>query len=71
MARLLLGTMLSDEAKRDVLASFVHRHLDTTSANDAEWLRNHAFYVRRDGKLSRAHKHCVPAFMAEYGEKVQ
>lgn len=71
MARLLKGTMLSDEARREVLAGYVHRRLDTRFTTDADWLAAHAFYVRRDGKLSRAHRHCEPAFMAEYGEKIK
>ncbi len=66
--RLLRGNLLSDHAKREALARFVHRHLNPAYANDAEWLSAHAFYVRRDGKLSRAHKRCVPAFFAEYGK---
>lgn len=69
--RLLHGNLLSDEAKRQVLAAYIYRRMDTTSKTDAEWLAKHAFYVRRDGKLSRAHKHCEPAFMAEYGEKIK
>jgi hypothetical protein len=69
--RVMHGNLLSDEAKREVFARFVHRHLDTTCKTDAEWLAAHAFYVRRDGKLSRAHKHCVPAFFAQYGEVCQ
>lgn len=69
--RLLHGNLLSDEARREALARFVHRRLDTTCKDDGEWLAKHAFYVRRDGRLSRAHRHCEPAFMAEYGEKIK
>ena len=32
---------------------------------DAQWLAEHAFYVNRDGRLSRRHKHCMPHYMAD------
>jgi len=32
---------------------------------DDRWLAQHAFYVNKDGQLSRKHRHCEPAFMVE------
>jgi len=34
---------------------------------DAQWLRDHAFYITAKGTLSARHKHCEPAFLANDG----
>lgn len=34
---------------------------------DEQWLQRHAFYVTAKGKLSVRHRHCEPAFLADYG----
>jgi hypothetical protein len=62
---LIKGNQLSADQKRQVLAAYVNRHLDTTSRSDSEWLEKHAFYFTRSGQLSMKHKHCEPAFTAE------
>ena len=62
--RLILGNELSPALRKEVLASFVHRHLDTTCPTDEIWLAQHAFYVTNAGKLSRAHHRCEPACLA-------
>ncbi len=36
-----------------------------THATDNEWIDDHAFYIDNNGKLSNAHKHCEPVYMAE------
>ena len=33
--------------------------------DDEQWTKEHAFYFRKDGKPSRKHNHCVPAYMAD------
>lgn len=63
--RLIKGDELSAEQRREVLSAYVHRHLDTTSKTDADWLAKHAFYITRAGRLARNRRHCEPAFMAE------
>lgn len=63
--QLISGSKLSDAQRREVLAVYVHRHLDTTSKSDAEWIAKHAFYITKAGRLSRKHNHCEPAFLAE------
>lgn len=30
---------------------------------DAEWLKDHAFYVTKSGHLARVPKHCEPVYM--------
>jgi len=32
---------------------------------DEEWIKEHAFYFRKDGQLSRKHTSCVPVYMAD------
>ena len=32
---------------------------------DEQWLAEHAFYTRKDGKLDRRYNHCVPAYMID------
>ena len=76
--KLTKGNELSAQARREVLAAFVHR---LTSENgyparnpcgatipaisDAQWLDEHAFYVRADGNLSKEHKYAEPVYMAK------
>jgi len=45
------GRDLTPDQRRRVLAAFVHRHLDTTSRTDDEWLAKHSFRFTRDGRL--------------------
>lgn len=63
---LIKGSQLNPRQRALVLAAFVHRHLDTTSKSDQEWLDKHAFEFIRDGsRLSGRHKYCVPVYMAD------
>lgn len=63
--RLVKGSHLTDRQKREVLSSYVHRHLDTTCKTDEEWLKSKAFYITNKGQLSKRHKYCVPHYMAD------
>lgn len=62
--KLVNGAKLTKEQRREVLCSFVHRHLDTTSKGDADFLAKHAFYITNEGRLSRKHKWCEPDYVA-------
>jgi hypothetical protein len=62
---LILGSKLTAAQRREVLAAYVHRHLDTTCKDDDQWLAAHAFYVTRAGRLARNRSHCEPAFLAD------
>ena len=42
-----------------------HSHPTVPLVSDAEWLRQHAFYVTANGDLSQRHRHCEPALMVE------
>lgn len=64
--KLVKGNCLSEKQRREVLAAFIYRHLDTTSKDDSEWLAGHAFYIRKDGCLAMNRRYCEPAFMAEW-----
>lgn len=39
----------------------------TKAILDEQWLVEHAFYVNKDGSLSKSHKYCELAFMANGG----
>lgn len=78
---LIKGNMLTSTTRAEVLRSFIYRWTcDNTRRNevyaniskptiplitDAQWLSEHAFHVRCDGKLMRNRRHAVPAFLAE------
>lgn len=62
--RLVKGKDLTPEQRREVLAAFVYRHLDTTCKTDDEWIAKHAFRIRRDGHLA-TRGGAAPVYMAE------
>lgn len=37
---------------------------------DAEWLADHAFYVTRQGEISRRHRYCMPDYIVEKSDAV-
>ena len=64
------GDKLTSKQRTQVLSAFVHRHLDTTSNTDDEWLAKHAFYFIKDGsRLSNNRRFAVPAFFADSPEE--
>jgi hypothetical protein len=64
-AKLIRGDRLTTDQRRQVLAAFVYRHLDTTSLNDDDWLRKHAFYFTKAGRLAVVPKYAEPHYMAD------
>jgi hypothetical protein len=63
---LIKGEKLNRAQREQVLAAFVHRHLDMTTKTDDEWLNTHAFHFVKDGsRLMRNRRYAEPAFMAE------
>jgi hypothetical protein len=59
---LIHGSKLTDEQRKQVLAAFIYRHLDTTSKTDAAWLSKHAFHFVKDGsRLSRNRRYAEPS----------
>jgi hypothetical protein len=78
MAKLVRGDQLTQSTRQEVLRVFVYR-LTTengypkrnptgarvSAISDAEWIAYHAFYVNKDGTLSRKHNHAEPAYLAE------
>lgn len=75
---LTAGTELSPAQVRQVKAMFTHRNTADhpfgwgcnghnfnrpSTQTDAEWIAEHAFYVKRDGTLAR--RHAEPATLAE------
>lgn len=56
---------LTEDTQRNVKNAFVHWKHDTTSKTFEEWANEHAFYVRKDGKLDSRHNHCEPSYLAD------
>jgi hypothetical protein len=76
--KLTKGANLSPEQIAEVKRAFIYRHtIEHQSAyrgesgqrtqTDAEWIAAHAFYIRRDGRLSQAiqHARCEPHYLAD------
>ena len=73
---LLIGCELSPQTQREVLSAYVYR-LTTENGypkknpcgarvpavSDVQWLREHAFWVTKSGRLARNRHHAEPAFM--------
>ncbi len=60
---LIPGPKLTVAQRREVLARFIYRHLDTTSKTDDEWLAKHAFHFIADGsRLSNRHRYAEPYY---------
>lgn len=59
--KLTKGETLTAKQIESVRSRFVHwPHSGQTFET---WIKDHAFYVRKDGQLSDAHRHCEPAFL--------
>lgn len=56
------GDRLIPEARAEALRAYVHRD---RRIPDDEWLRAHAFYVTRIGRLDLRYRHCEPDYFAE------
>jgi len=63
---LIKGKNLTPRQRQQVLSAFVHRHLDTTSKSDDEWIAKHAFHFLKDGSRLAANKRrAEPVYMAD------
>jgi hypothetical protein len=57
---------LTHKTKCQVAAQYVNWiHAQAHYGNFQNWAKDHAFYIRKDGKLDERHRHCEPAFMAD------
>jgi hypothetical protein len=67
--KLIKGENLTRQQVTEVKARYVNRFLaigDGKYYRDEEsWIKDHAFHVRKDGKLSNRHHRCEPAFMGD------
>lgn len=76
--KLIAGYNLTQAQREQVLRRYTNRytgeHVPTwadtnkfqpTHQTDIEWVNDHAFYIRKDGKLSNLHKHCEPVYLAQ------
>lgn len=76
--RLIKGSELTQQTKREVLASFVYRPTiengyprhnpcgaRVPAVSDEQWLKEHAFYVTKQGRLALNRHYAKPAFMVE------
>lgn len=80
MPHLVRGDCLNDAARIDVLAAFVYRwtienerqaraaqpDCQLPLVTDAEWLRSHASYITRAGRLALKPARCEPATSTDY-----
>lgn len=75
---LVIGSDLSLGTRRDILRRYVYRltiengypQRNPTKAKieattDAQWLRDHSFYVTKAGRLDNRYNHCMPCYMAD------
>lgn len=78
MPQLVKGENLTADQIKQVKATFVYRltvengypqrnpcKASVPAIRDAQWLREHAFYINRDGKLASKPRHCEPVCLAE------
>ena len=43
-----------------------HNNVPTVALiDDEQYIKEHAFYFRKDGKLASVPRHCVPVYLAE------
>ncbi len=79
--KLIKGNQLSQKTRQEVLRAYIYRWTSENDRRasayatlstptiplqtDEEWLAEHAFYVNKDGSLSRNHSHAEPAFLAD------
>lgn len=64
---LIKGRDLTPSQRKQVLAAFVHRHLDTTCKSDQEWLDKHAFHFIKDGsRLALNRRYAEPSYVCEH-----
>jgi len=78
MPRLIKGTALNPEQRRQVLSAFIYRlttengypnrnpyKARVAAITDTQWLKTHAFYFLNNGsRLALTHKPCEPAYIA-------
>ena len=66
---LVKGSNLTPAQRREVLAAFVHRHMsigpDKPYTSDDDWVKQHAFYIKKDGHLADSPKRCEPVYLAD------
>lgn len=53
------------KTKREIEARYVNWKYDTTVSSFEQWAQQHAFYIRRDGKLDDRYNHCEPDYLAD------
>lgn len=78
MPKLIKGDNLTPDQVKKVKAAFVHRPtiennypkrnsygLRIPTVEDSQWLREHAFYINRDGSLAKKPNYCEPFYLVE------
>lgn len=75
---LVTGDKLSKATRELVLRAYVYRpthennypkhnplRMRVPATSDEQWLKEHAFYVTKNGNLDNRFDHCEPAFMVQ------
>lgn len=68
-AHLIKGKDLAAKQIQQVKAAFVYRWLaigpDLYYPTESDWINDHAFYFRKDGKLAAIPKYCELVYQAD------
>jgi hypothetical protein len=64
MSTWIRGDKLSRHARNEVECAFVHRIYDSRYSSFEEWLAAKEFGVTKSGRLSRKHRYCRGADLA-------
>lgn len=77
-AKLVPGNSLTPDQVREVKNAFIYRYTveapyltpglaSGATQTDAQWIAEHAFYIRRDGHLALIPKYCEPIYPTTKG----
>ena len=66
---LIKGSELTADQLKQVQGAYVYRYHSIGEgkaySSEQAWIEDHAFHFTKLGNLSKTHKHCLPAFMAD------
>lgn len=73
--KLVKGENLTAAQIKQVKSAFVYRYTvenkpaypmaNAATQTDAEWINDHAFYIRKDGTLASRPNYCEPVYLAD------
>lgn len=67
--QLIKGENLTEKQLKLVKSAFIYRHLAIGAGKayptESAWIKDHAFYFKKDGNIPNNPRHCEPVWMAE------